>query len=121
MPGIGGQTPIRKRAGQRRHRVSLEQGTEVKDVIGGETTTLWTSFGHDWAAIDETPFIVSETEASLLYRVTLRYRADVITRFTAGGALRVVGETRTLKVLQVENPEERNIELILHCSVMTDD
>lgn len=117
MPGIG-QTPLRKRAGQRRHRVSIEQGTEVKDSIGGESTSLWTAFGSDWAAIEETPNIISDTEASLLYRVTLKYRSDVRTRFADGGALRVVSVNRTLKVLQIENPEERNIELILHCSAM---
>lgn len=106
--------PLRKRAGQRRHRIELQEGVTVTDGMGGRSQT-WTEFGTDWAAVDNQPFIVSETQAAVLYQVTLKYRADVVTRWDAGTQMRVVGGGKTLKVLAVVNPEQRNIELILHC------
>ena len=116
MPGGMGSTPIRKRAGQRKHHITLQEGTTVEDTLGGESTTQWSAFGQDAAAIDEIPFIVSESEAAILYNVTIKYRSDVVSKFADQIAIRVVSAAQTMKVLQLENPEQRNIELILHCA-----
>jgi head-tail adaptor len=94
--------------------VELQEGVEVIDALGGRSQT-WPAFGTDWAAIDNQPFIVSETQAAVLYQVTVRFRQDVIDRFDAGTQIRVVGGGRTVKVLAIVNPEQRNIELVLHC------
>lgn len=106
--------PLRKRAGQLRHRVELQEGVTVTDETGGGTET-WPTFGYDQAAMDEMPFVVSETEATVLYQVGLRYRSDLVTKFDAGTQLRIVGNGKTLKVLAVVNAEERNRDLVLHC------
>jgi head-tail adaptor len=114
-----GTTPVRKRAGQLRHRITLQQGVQVPDELGGHTQT-WPEFGDDWGAIDVQPFVVSETEATVLYQVALRYRADVVEKFNAGTVLRVVSGDYTLKVLTIVNAELRNRELVLHCGRVTE-
>lgn len=105
---------IRKRIGQLRHRVEFQEGVRVTDETGGAAET-WPAFGEDWAAMDEMPFVVSETEATVLYQISMRYRSDVATKFQAGTQLRVVANTKTLKVLAIVNSEDRNRDLILHC------
>lgn len=107
--------PLRKRAGQLRHRVELQEGVATEDETGGKTETSWPTFGYDQAAIDGAPFVVSETQATVLYQVSLRYRADVVQKFDAGTQLRIVGNGKTLKVLALVNAEERNRDLVLHC------
>jgi hypothetical protein len=117
MP-FGGSTPTRKRAGQRQVRIVLSSSGTVKDTIGGQTAGAFVEFGRDWAAIDEVPFIVNATEHGILYKVTVPYRADVISEFeTLKKRVRIVGGGKTLNLLEIENPERRNIELVLHCAV----
>ncbi len=112
MPGAA--IAIRKRSGQLRHRVELQEGVTVTDETGGGSET-WVSFGFDQAAIDSLPFVVTETEATVLYQVSMRYRADLVSRFDAGTQIRVIGNGKTLKVLAIVNSEERNRDLVLHC------
>lgn len=104
-----------KRAGQRQHRVVLQEGVPVIDALGGRSQT-WPSFAEDWAAIDSLPLVVSETEATILFQVTLKYRADVAEKHAAGTQLRVVGGGVTLKLLDLINPEQMNVALVLHCA-----
>jgi len=111
MPSL---LPLRKRAGQYRHSVVLQRGDAVTDPLGGRSQT-WTEIVTTKAAIESEPAIKSELEAAVFYQVTLRYRSDVVTLLDAGTQIRVVGGGRTVKVLAMTNPEQRNIELILHC------
>jgi len=111
------RTPIRTRAGQRRHRVTLQSSETTKDVLGGLQSGDYTPFGTDQAAIAEIPFIVNGSEHGMLYDVTIRYRADVVTEFRVNKKrVRVVAADQTYDVLEIENPEHRNIELIMHCA-----
>lgn len=112
--------PLRKRAGQLRHRVELQEGVTVTDETGGGTES-WPTFGYDQAAIDGMPFVVSETQATVLYQVALRYRRDLVDKYDAGTQVRVVGNGKTLKVLAVLNAEERNRDLVLHCGRVNDE
>ena len=116
MPGVA--APIRKRAGQRRILITFYESDQTKDTMGGQPAGEFTSFGTDYAAIDEIPFIVNATEHGMLYNVTVRYRADVVTVFeTEDKRVQIVGGGKTLNLLEIENPERRNVELILHCAV----
>jgi head-tail adaptor len=125
MPGSGA-IPVRKRAGQRNVRISLQSAGPVKDVIGGQTTGQFVEFGTDDAAIEETPFVVDASEHGITYKVTIKYRTDVITEFRSTSPkkrVRVVTtdeEGLTLTVLEIQNPERgRSIELVLHCVAAT--
>jgi SPP1 family predicted phage head-tail adaptor len=110
--------PLRKGAGQRRTRITLQHGTAVLDALGGRTQT-WTTYGHDWAAVDETLLKFDDTQASVGYVLTIPYRADVETKQLAGTQQRVVFGDRTTKVLAVMNPEQRNRDLVLQCALVT--
>jgi head-tail adaptor len=112
----GGLNPVRKGAGQRRLRVELQHGVAVIDAIGGRTET-WSTYGHDWAAIDDVPLKFDDTQASIGFAVTIPYRTDVETKQLAGTQQRVVAGNRTLKVLAVINPEHRDRELVLQCAL----
>lgn len=109
-------TPLRKSAGQLKQRVTLQQAVSVTDALGGRAET-WQAFGQDWAAIDPMPFVVSEVQATVLFQVSMRYRADVVEKDLAGTQLRIVEQKndRVLKVLAVINPEERQRDLVLTC------
>jgi hypothetical protein len=112
------KTPIRKRAGQRRTRVTLWEAGTTLDELGGQTPGDFEQFGSDDAAIDELPFIVNASEHGVLYNVTVPYRADVIASFeTDKKRVQIRGGGKTLNLLEIENPERRNIELVLHCAV----
>lgn len=85
--------------------------------MGGHPDGDYETFGTDWAAMEEIPFVVNSSEHGMLYKFTVRYRADVISEFeTSGKRVRVVDRVRSYNVLEIENPEGRNVELILHCA-----
>lgn len=117
MPGAGAM-PIRKRAGQRRTRITLWSSGTTKDPLLGQQAGVFAQFGSDWAAMDEIPFIINATEHGVLYKVTLKYRSDLISEFeTNKKRVQIRGGGKTLTLLEIENPERRNIDLILDCAV----
>jgi len=67
-------------AGQLRDRVTIQQKTSVRDAQGGRAVT-WDRLTTVWARVQ--PLRASEAlqaaavRASVLYRVTVRYRADI--------------------------------------------
>lgn len=88
------------------------------DQLRGRSQT-WSTYGHDWAGIDETLLKVDDTQASVGYVVTIPYRTDVESKQIAGTEQRVVYGERTFKVLAVMNPEQRNRDLVLQCALAT--
>lgn len=105
------KTPI----GQRRHFVSLQNpGAAVPDGDGGYTQA--------WTALDPAEMYVSIVPATAkdLERVTagtvLSMASHVVTGPYHSGVTtktRITFGTRTLNVLGVMNPEERNIETVM--------
>jgi head-tail adaptor len=114
----GSIVPLRKGAGARRCRIALQHGTAVLDAMGGRTQS-WSTYGHSWAGLDETLLKFDDTQASVGFTVTLPYRADVEEKQLAGVQQRVVFGDRTMKVLAVMNPEQRNRDLVLQCALVT--
>lgn len=103
-------------AGERNSRATLQYATPTTDSMGGRTEPTWTDFGTWWSKVTVVPFIVSDTQSSLIYQIEGPYRADLMTHFQAGTGLRVVVNGLTLKVFQVENPQLRNRNLVAHCA-----
>lgn len=103
-------------AGTLRHRVKLEHYTEVVSEWG-DPVKGWSAVAEVWARVE--PLSGRELEwamqvhAEASIRVTLRYRAGVDTTY------RVVFGARTIEVLAVVNPDERNELLQLTCREMT--
>jgi SPP1 family predicted phage head-tail adaptor len=111
MPGLNANQRVAYKAtGDRIKRVRLSRPTVTVDGMGGETQT-WSEYGQAWAAITEQPFVVTETQATVLRIVEVPYRPDV-----AEGH-RVSLGSQVWSVLAVVNPEQRNRALQLHCGV----
>lgn len=100
------------RAGQLRHRVTIQQRTDADDGAGGLTIT-WTPLTVLWASV--APQTGRETIAArqvtpaMTHLVRLRYYAGLTTKH------RVVLDGRALDILAIQNVEERNRELVLSC------
>jgi SPP1 family predicted phage head-tail adaptor len=102
--------------GALRHQVTLQgPGALVADGDGGYTQTPAT-VGTVWASIqpatarDLERIVANVEQANASHLVTIRYRDDVNT------TTQVLYGTRVLKVTGMQNPDERNISLILICT-----
>ena len=99
------------RAGQLRHRVTLEQRATQK--TRGIVTEAWGAEQVLWANVE--PLAGRELErartvvANATHKVTMRYRSSITARS------RLVFDKRTLNIESVRNVDERNHELILTC------
>lgn len=102
--------PTRKGAGGRRQRIQLQSPTTIVDSLKGRSIT-WTTYASASASVEPQPFVVSEQQATMLYLVTMPYRSTTAIghRVLASGGLR-------LKVLEVNDPELRHRDTILHCA-----
>ena len=119
MPGGGALTPVRKRAGQRRHTVTLSSSETTTDDLLSQLPGEYEDFGRDQVAIEEIPFIVDGSEHGMLYNITLKWRADIVSEFlTLKKRVRITKDSDSFAfdLLEIENPEQRNIELVLHCA-----
>lgn len=98
------------RAGRLRHRVTLQQLTQVPDGGGGYTED-WTDVATVWAAVEplrgQERYEAQQVQATLSHRITIRYRAGV------EPSMRVVHDGRVFNVLSVIDPQERHRELQL--------
>lgn len=101
--------PVRKGAGQRRHRVSLQAATTSTDALGG-TIQTWATYATAWAAVEPQPFVTGSQNAEVITLITVPYHASVVAE------QRVVHGATTYKVLAVIDPELRHQRLILHCA-----
>lgn len=98
------------RAGQLRHRVTLQSVTRTDDE-GGGYSEAWADDATVWAAVE--PLEGTEAlrgmalTATVTHRIWLRYREGVT------AAMRVQHDGRTFNVRSVIDPEERHRELVL--------
>lgn len=104
------------KAGERHAKVSLQYATPTTDTMGGRTEPVWTNFATWSVKVTVVPFIVSDTQSSLLYQLEGPYLADLMTHFHAGTGLRARVQGLTLKVFQVERPQLRSRTLVAHCA-----
>jgi SPP1 family predicted phage head-tail adaptor len=100
------------RAGTLRHRVQLHSASTARNDYGEQTNT-WSSYATVWARVS--PGQGKEFEqaqqvhAELTHQVEIRYRSTVTTSH------RVIFGTRTLEIVSIVNPDERNKNMILLC------
>ena len=100
------------RAGRLRHRVTIQSRSQSLNEYG-EPSNSWASAGSVWAAVE--PARQGEgkeadgRQATATHLVTIRYLAGV------DPTDRVVFGSRTLDIVGVANPEERNDRLLLTC------
>ena len=93
-------------------RVTLQERVQVLDETGGFSST-WTKVADLWAKIEPVSgmqvYRMAQTEAPITHKVTVRYRSGVTTK------QRLLFKGRVLDIVEVLNPEEANVSLIMRC------
>lgn len=101
------------RAGDLRHRVTIQQLSALSDGMGGVRET-WQDVATVWAAVEPMEgrerYEAQQIQAELTHRVRLRYRPGITPK------MRVVHKGRIFQIEAVINRAERNRELILLCA-----
>ncbi len=100
------------RAGDLRHKVTIQQKTTTKDTEGIPSET-WPDFATVWAAIEPLQgrefFSAQAVNAQVTTRIRIRYRAGITP------TMRVSYGTRIFDIQVVIDVEERHRELQLMC------
>ena len=104
------------RAGQLRHRVELHSNSPAGNDYG-EQIESWSSYTTVWAAIEPLSgrelLNAQQISAEITTRVRIRYNSSVTSEH------RVVIGGRTLEIVSVINPAERDITQHLLCKEVT--
>ncbi len=100
------------RAGELRHKLTLQRSSKTR-AVGGKRTTTWTDVAELYASIkplsgDELQ-TAKATNAKASHEITTRYRAGITPkhRFTLG--------SRTFNIESVINVDERGATLKMVC------
>jgi SPP1 family predicted phage head-tail adaptor len=98
------------RAGQLRHRITIEQPTQAKNSIG-EVVLTWSTFSTVWAAIEpaagSTYYAANQLDARVDGRVRIRYRSDLLP------TMRIKFGDRIFIIVSIIQPQENHRELHL--------
>jgi SPP1 family predicted phage head-tail adaptor len=102
------------RAGQLRHRITIEQASDARDEYG-EPVQSWTTYAQAWAAVEPISgreyWSANQDVAKANYRIRLRH--DPALAITT--AMRVLFDGRTFDIEAVLNIGERGRELQMMC------
>lgn len=100
------------RAGELRHRVTIERISEAQDASGHEVQTS-EEVGTVWASVTAVSGTESrrgiQVEAGVTTLVEMRYRDDVTSQ------MRLIHNGRTLNIERATDPEGRKIRLVCQC------
>lgn len=78
------------RAGELRHRVTIEEPVKTQNATTGEVVITWLSVGTVWADVrplrGTEEFVAQQIKAGLDTRIKLRYRDDITPMMTINHA-----------------------------------
>ena len=98
------------KAGELRHRVTLQSPTETLNSIN-EVVPTWTDVATVWAAVEPNTgtwvFQAKQANSNVKGRVRMRYRSDIQSNW------RIKFGSRYLTIESILNPNERNIETVV--------
>lgn len=101
------------RAGELRHRVTIQQPVEVLDDYN-TPSVVWQDFARVWAAIEPLSgreyLQLQNTNAEITVRIRIRYLPGITP------AMRVVYGSRVFNIQAVIDVEEKHRELHLMCA-----
>jgi SPP1 family predicted phage head-tail adaptor len=99
-------------AGTLRHKINLQSKTGTPDEYG-EPIESWTTYATVRARISplsgEELIAAQQVQAETTHNVEIRYRAAVTT------TNKIIFGSRTLEIVSIVNPDERNKNQILLC------
>jgi len=100
------------RAGELRHRLTIESPQRLSDGAGGATVT-WAPVASVWAHINPVSareFTSAEQRAEkVTHTITLRFRNDI------DATMRLIGEGRIFNIEAIINEAERDQWLVCSC------
>jgi SPP1 family predicted phage head-tail adaptor len=103
--------PPSVRAGDLRHPIQIVKPTLAQDSAGGWEIDQAGVFANVWAAIEPLTgrelFAAQQKVSEVTHKITIRYTPGVL------ASMNVWFEDREFQIQAVENPEERNIVLVL--------
>jgi len=98
--------------GDMRERVELQSVARTRDSVGGLVET-WTTYATVWASVQpmsqRESFYRQQTNASAAWKVSIRYRPDVVTKH------RVKWRSHTFEVRGVNNSDVRRRFIEMAC------
>jgi SPP1 family predicted phage head-tail adaptor len=98
------------KAGDLRHRVTLQQPVAGSNTIG-EIVNTWADVATVWAAVEPATgswyYAGQQAESKVDGRVRIRYRSDVLPTW------RIKFGDRYLTIVSILNPNERNKETVI--------
>lgn len=93
------------RAGPLRNKITIQSVTETSDGMGG-FTEAWATYTTAYAEIKpvkgEEALEHKKLEHGLVHRIWIRYQPGITTK------MRIVWGSRTMKIIGLRNPDERN-------------
>ena len=96
------------RSGSLRHRIVIQESTEVSDGMGSFTTT-WSDTLEAWAAIwplsSKESLDAMKLELQVTHKIRIRYRSGITAKN------RIKFGTRYFNIISLINYEERNKQL----------
>ena len=99
------------RVGELGHRVILQQQTLSRDGFQ-ENVATWTDVARVWAAVEPNAgrryFEALQANAEVSGVVRIRYRIDIDPTW------RLSHNSRTLEIVAIKNPQERNKEMLIY-------
>ena len=108
------------RAGQLRHRLEVQEATEVQDAHGQATKT-WVKVKSRKVEIKPLAgaelFNAQQVQARVSHEITLRYYADLTPEHRFRLATRLRGE-RIFNILSVRHTDEMNVDTVCACEEM---
>lgn len=103
-----GKTPI----GALRHRVTIQRATETRGS-DGSVVQAWSTYCTGRAEIvplnGSEDYVAQGLSASVVYRITMRYRSGVVPK------MRVLWGERVFEVASVRNIDERRRWMVMNC------
>jgi len=101
------------KSGKLRHKIYVQNPSEVSDAQGGADGAWSTHQPACWASVEplstREQFWQSQLQTIGTHKVTMRYTALITSRS------RILFGTRTFEITSLTNTEERNEELTLIC------
>ncbi len=98
--------------GDMRHRITFQSGAEIEDEHHGHTIQ-WNNIATVWAKVDPVSgnefYYSQQLKNTITHKITIRYRNDINVE------MRIIFETRVMKIESMINLEEGNRFILLRC------
>lgn len=103
------------RAGKLRHSLAIQSASESRDAMGGVTLT-YSTYATRWGSVETIEgyegVVGAGVQSGATHTVRVRYDAAL------SGTVprhRIVFGSRTMDIVDVNNTDQRNVELVMTC------